>query len=288
MFIETYILRILAAFSEYGTLTRVGEELGITQPSISRAMQKLEDELGVTLFERTKNHVELNEAGLFAAEYAKKIMAMQDKMIEKTREKAGFHKNFSVGSVAIMPALTLTKQAKKLHEGIEVRYEICDDEKKLVAGLDDGTFDMIVLLHPVYDAGFSSREYFSESLSVMLPKNHRLAGHKSLALADLAGETFVMYDDIGFWDKVKREKIPDAKFIRIERRNENDSLTQIIGATDMPSFISDRTTHFSLPENRVAVPLSDPEMNVTFYAVCRRDKADDWRALLEEMGKEMH
>ena len=53
----------------------------------------------------------------------------------------------------------------------------------------------------------------------------------------------------------------------------------------MPSFISDRTTYFSLPENRVAVPLTDPEINVTFYAVCRRDRADDWRALLEEMGK---
>ena len=169
MFIETYILRLLAAVKKYGTLSRVGEELGTTQPSISRAMQKLEGELGVTLFERTKNH--------------------------------------------------------------------------------------------------------------------RLADRKSLKLSDLAGETFVMYDDIGFWDKVKQEKIPDAKFIRIERRNENDSLPQIVGATDMPSFISDRTTNFSLPENRVAVPLTDPEMNVTFYAVCRRDKADDWRVLLEEMGK---
>lgn len=55
MFIETYILRLLAAVKKYGTLSRVGEELGTTQPSISRGMQKLEGELGVTLFERTKN-----------------------------------------------------------------------------------------------------------------------------------------------------------------------------------------------------------------------------------------
>ena len=54
MFIETYILRLLAAVKKYGTLSRVGEELGTTQPSISRAMQKLEGDLGVTLFERTK------------------------------------------------------------------------------------------------------------------------------------------------------------------------------------------------------------------------------------------
>lgn len=285
MFIETYILRLLAAVKKYGTLSRVGEELGTTQPSISRAMQKLEGELGVTLFERTKNHVALNEAGVLAADYAEKILSLQDEMIEKTREKAGLKKKFAVGSVAIMPATTVTEAAQKLYPGIEARFDINDNEAYLLCALTDDVYQMIVLLHPMDDAEFKSKKYFSESLSVMLPKNHRLADRKSLKLSDLAGETFVMYDDIGFWDKVKQEKIPDAKFIRIERRNENDSLPQIVGATDMPSFISDRTTHFSLPENRVAVPLTDPEMNVTFYAVCRRDKADDWRVLLEEMGK---
>ena len=273
MFIETYILRILSAFSEYDTLTRVGEELGSTQPSISRAMQKLESELDVALFDRTKNRVVLNETGIFAAGYAKRIMAMQDEMIEKTREKAGFHKSFAVGSVAIMPALTLIEQAKKFYDGIEARYEICDDEKKLIAGLKNDSFQMIVLLHPFKDAACTSKAYFSEHLSVMLPKNHRLAKRKSLALKDLANETFVMYDDIGFWDKVKRDKIPGAHFIRIERKGKNDSLTQLISATDTPSFISDRTTQFSLPENRIAVPLTDPEMNVTFWRVYKKDKA---------------
>ena len=57
MFIETYIIRLLATFSEYGTLTRVGKELGIMQPTISRCMQKLEAELGVPLFDRTENRV---------------------------------------------------------------------------------------------------------------------------------------------------------------------------------------------------------------------------------------
>ena len=58
------------------TLSRVGEEFGTTQPSISRAMQKLEGELGVTLFERKKNHVALNEAGVLAADYAEKILSL--------------------------------------------------------------------------------------------------------------------------------------------------------------------------------------------------------------------
>ena len=168
MFIETYILRLLAAVKKYGTLSRVGEELGTTQPSISRAMQKLEVELGVTLFERTKNHVALNEAGVLAADYAEKILSLQDEMIEKTREKAGLKKKFAVGSVAIMPATTVTETAQKLYPGIEARFDINDNEAHLLRALTDDVYQMIVLLHPMDDAEFKSQKYFSERKSEKL------------------------------------------------------------------------------------------------------------------------
>ncbi|MBQ9630499.1 MAG: LysR family transcriptional regulator, partial [Treponema sp.] len=148
MFIETYIIRLLAAFSDYGTLTRVGEELGITQPSISRAMQKLESELGAKLFNRSKNKITLNENGLFAAEYAKKIMELQEKMITKTRERAGLQKKFVLGSVAIQPAVSATTLAKKIYKGIETKYEIDDNETNLIRGLTDDVYQMIILLSP--------------------------------------------------------------------------------------------------------------------------------------------
>ena len=285
MFIETYIIRQLAAFAEYGTLTRVGEELGITQPTISRSMQKLEAELEVTLFDRTKNRITLNENGLFAAEYAKRIMALQDEMIAKTLEKAGLQKKFSVGSVAIQPAMNAVESAKKIYGGIEARYEINDNESHLIRGLTDDVYQMIILLHPFDDSLFESQKYFSERLSVMLPKNHPLAGKKSLALKELAGETFAVYSEVGFWEKVKREKIPGVKFVKLLHHEDSDPITAITQASDMPSFISDRTTAFTLPENRVAIPLSDQEVNVTFYAVYKKEKAGLWRELLAEMKK---
>ena len=285
MFIETYIIRQLAAFADYGTLTRVGEELGITQPTISRAMQKLEAELEVTLFDRTKNRITLNENGLFAAEYAKRIMALQDEMIAKTLEKAGLQKKFSVGSVAIQPAMNAVESAKKIYSGIEADYEINDNESHLIRGLTDDVYQMIILLHPFGDSLFESQKYFSERLSVMLPKKHPLAGKKSLALKELAGETFAVYSEVGFWEKVKREKIPGVKFVKLLHHEDADPITAITQASDMPSFISDRTTAFTLPENRVAIPLSDQEVNVTFYAVYKKEKASLWRELLAEMKK---
>lgn len=285
MFIETYIIRQLAAFADYGTLTRVGEELGITQPTISRAMQKLEGELGVTLFDRTKNRITLNENGIFAADYAKKIMAMQDEMIAKTREKAGLLKTFAVGSVAIMPAVCAVDSAKKIYGGIQTRYEINDNESHLIRGLTDDVYQMIILLHPFDDSLFASQKYFSERLSVMLPKKHPLAKRKSIALKELAGETFAVYSEVGFWEKVKREKIPDVKFVKLVPHEDSEPITAITKVSDLPSFISDRTTAFTLPKNRVAVPLSDDEVNVTFYTVCKRENLDLWKMLWDEMKK---
>ena len=285
MFIETYIIRQLAAFADYGTLTRVGEELGITQPTISRAMQKLEGELGVTLFDRTKNRITLNENGLFAADYAKKIMAMQNEMIAKTREKAGLLKTFAVGSVAIMPAVCAVDSAKKIYGGIQTRYEINDNESHLIRGLTDDVYQMIILLHPFDDSLFASQKYFSERLSVMLSKKHPLAKRKSIALKELAGETFAVYSEVGFWEKVKREKIPDVKFVKLVPHEDSEPITAITKVSDLPSFISDRTTAFTLPKNRVAVPLSDDEVNVTFYTVCKRENLDLWKMLWDEMKK---
>ena len=61
--IEIYLLEHLLAFNEYGTLSAAAEHLNIAQPSLSRSMQKLEGTLNVTLFERQKNRIILNETG---------------------------------------------------------------------------------------------------------------------------------------------------------------------------------------------------------------------------------
>ena len=58
--IELYELRQLAAFAEAGTLSEAAEVLHLSQPALSRNMKKLEEDLGISLFERSKNNLELN------------------------------------------------------------------------------------------------------------------------------------------------------------------------------------------------------------------------------------
>ena len=65
-------LKQLVAFADMGTLSKVAEEFHISTPSITRSMKNLEECLGVTLFNRSKNRIELNETGQVAVEYARK------------------------------------------------------------------------------------------------------------------------------------------------------------------------------------------------------------------------
>lgn len=75
--IELEQLRQLVAFAQYGTLSRAAEDLHISQPSLSRTMQALEEELQANLFVRKKNRIVLNETGQVAVEQANRCSQPQ-------------------------------------------------------------------------------------------------------------------------------------------------------------------------------------------------------------------
>ena len=83
--LETYQLEQLIAFAEYKTLSRAAEVLHISQPSLSRTMQQIESEFQVSLFERQKNKITLNENGRLAVSYARKIVDDVNDMVFHVR-----------------------------------------------------------------------------------------------------------------------------------------------------------------------------------------------------------
>lgn len=82
--VEIFLLEQLVAFTKYGTLSKAAEELHITQPALSRSMKKLENEFGVSLFDRSKSKIILNETGKVAAQYAEKVLEADREMLERT------------------------------------------------------------------------------------------------------------------------------------------------------------------------------------------------------------
>ena len=136
--IELYVLNELAAFPKYGTLTAVAEKMNVSQPALSRSMKKLEEDLGVQLFERGKNRIVLNENGKIAAEYAQKVIEAEAAFEKKVIEYEQTHRIFSFASIAPMPTSELTPILSQQFMGMTIKHELKDNEKELYKSLDSG------------------------------------------------------------------------------------------------------------------------------------------------------
>ena len=84
--VDYHILQQFVTFYEAGTLRETAEKLHISQPTLTRNMQKLEEIFEVPLFVRTKNSISLNETGKIAAEDARMLLKQTENMLRHARD----------------------------------------------------------------------------------------------------------------------------------------------------------------------------------------------------------
>ena len=268
MMLELYDLEKLVAFRREGTLVAASEKLLISQPALSRSMRKLEDELGVELFTRSRNRMELNENGLLAAELAEKLLGDADSLVSRVRQLDRSRHTLSVGSVAPEPLWELAAAIGSAYPGMTVSSGLAEADA-LLAGVQDETYSLVVLTFapqlPVEVLPFGS-----EKLCFLLPMNHPLAGEAELRLADLNGETMLLRPNLGFWTRTL-ESLPDTRFLV---QQEDYAFGELIRASSLPAFTTDRVQRrYGATEGRVAVPISDPGTSVDYFvAYCSADK----------------
>lgn len=100
-------LRQLVTIAETGTLSNAAELLHISQPALSRSVQKLEAEWNVTLFDRRKNRVTLNKTGELAVQYARQVLTDADQMTQAVQAFDRSQHSIAVGSCAPAPIIEL-------------------------------------------------------------------------------------------------------------------------------------------------------------------------------------
>ena len=148
----------------------------------------------------------------------------------------------------------------------------------LLSGLSEGRYQLIVVDRPVKEPGMLCREYLTERLFVSLPPAHPLARKEGLYLSDLAGQTMLLYSDLGVWERLRREKMGGIRFIV---QKDREAFSDLINASFLPSFSSDLMRTISPPPlDRVEVPVLDEEAAITFY-VCAAGRD---RSLLESLS----
>ena len=262
-------LKQLVSFAELGTLSKVAEEYHISTPSITRSMQHLEESMGVPLFIRGKNRIELNETGIYAVEYGKKLLENAEQTVRQIRTFDQRRKTIVVRSCAPAPLWELMRKLNDLYPERIVSSSISQNEEVVEAWQADEC-DIAILPFTVSEKDADVCEFMREKLFVCVPPDHKLAEYRTLTFEDINGFNFLLRTELGFWDTLCREKMPASKFLV---QTDEFTFNELIEASSLPCFTTDYVHRTSQHYNRVNIPITDPEADVTFYLAVKPDRA---------------
>lgn len=277
--IEIYLLEYLYAFYEYGTLSSAAEHLNVAQPSLSRSMKRLEELLGVELFERHKNRIELNDTGKLAVEYAKCILNDEIQMEKNIQTFDKSQHTISIGSCCPGPLMELLPMVTGIFSGMTISSAV-DIHESLIQGLKDYTYTLIILPNPIILDGLYCQKYIEEQLFLSVTPSHPIASCHKVSFAEIDGQNFIMYAHVGFWEDIVRSKMPESKFFLQEDINAVGELAQF---SDLSHFTSNITLNTipSRRNGRINIPFSDPESHVWYYLICLEKNKKKLQALFE-------
>jgi DNA-binding transcriptional LysR family regulator len=190
-------LRYFVAVAEELHFSRAAARLHIAQPPLSQQIRRLERDLGVALFSRTRRRVDLTPAGRALLEEARRILAQADRAARIAR-RAGAG---AIGQLALafVPSadLDLLPRVLRLWRGrfpdVELDLQVLLPVAQMEA-LAAGRIQVGLLRLPVVaDRAVVVEPIQSEPLVAVLPRRHRLARRPRVRLADLAGDTIMMF-----------------------------------------------------------------------------------------------
>ncbi|MEU7861546.1 LysR family transcriptional regulator [Nonomuraea sp. NPDC049141] len=166
--------------------------LGMAQPPLSQRIKRLEEELGVRLFDRSARQVRLTEAGRLLVGEAREIVARADRLRELVRHGAGTVLKLGVPpdlAAAVIAALVAGFRASNPDVRLAPAEIWTADQ---VAALSEGAIDVGIVRHPISAPGLSFGQVLVQPHGVLLAEGDPLARSGELHLADLAGRELLL------------------------------------------------------------------------------------------------
>ncbi len=262
--LNLYELEQLDVFAKYGTLSKAAQALHISQPTLTRTMQHLEDEFGVPLFTHGKNRLILNETGQKAVEYARELLADAENAVLQVRRFDQSMHTITVEACAPAPLWSLLPVLSEQFPDKTISSRITEIDL-LVSHVKAKGCEIGILPYAIDDNDIECIPFIREELSVCLPNDHALAGETSITINMLNGYNCLLKSDIGFWSDICRQAMPASRFLVQTDEFEFEELTR---TSTLPFFTTNLAAcDMELLKNKVIVPISDDTVNVTFHMV---------------------
>ena len=188
-------LEVFLSVAKHLNYTRAGEELNLSQPSVSIRIKQLENELGMKLFEQLGKKVALTDAGLLLVSHARRVIAAIEDAKQALEELQGLERGSLRIGASTTPGMYLIPQIiarfKERYPKIEVHLGI-KDTKQVEEGVIRNEFDFgFVGGHLVGDE-VDVVAWITDQLVLVVGPKHPLAKKKSIKVADLRKEKFIL------------------------------------------------------------------------------------------------
>ena len=191
-------LSYVLAVAENQNFTKAAEKCFVTQPTLSMQIQKLEDELDILIFDRSKKPIELTDVGRKIVNQARNIVNESYRIQDIVDQQKGFiGGEFKLGIIpTVMPTLLpiFLKSFIKKYPKIKLKIEEMTTDE-IISRIKDGHLDAAIAATPLLDAAIKERVLYFEPFVCYIPKSHRLHNNKKIDVADLDISDMLLLED---------------------------------------------------------------------------------------------
>lgn len=191
-------LKYLLSVAEHRNFTQAAEHCFVTQPTLSMQIQKLEDELDLQIFDRTKKPIEITRVGAMILEQAKHIVDEASRISDIVDQQKGFiGGDFTIGVIpTVMPTL-LPLFLKAFNNKYPKVNLIIKEENTatIIKNLHEGKLDAAIAATPLENDGLVERPLYYEPFVAYLNHNNSLLEKKELQAEDLDDQNILLLKD---------------------------------------------------------------------------------------------
>ncbi len=193
---ELRVLQYFLAVTREQSILAAAKSLHVSQPTLSRQLKDLEEELGKVLFIRGNRHISLTEEGMILKKRAEEIL----NLVQKTETEISVSDAFISGDIYIGSGESdgirhLLRAAKKLQEQYpNITFHIVsDDTENVIENLDRGLIDFGVLFGDVNSSKYETLSLdYEDTFGVLMRKDDRLAKKDAISPSDLIDQPLIL------------------------------------------------------------------------------------------------
>jgi len=189
-------LQVFLMVATEGSFSRAAEKLLRTQPAVSLALQRLEQELGEKLIDRSGKELLLTDAGRSTLDFARRFESLERELensLAELRDNSAGRLTVGANESTTLYLLHHIERYRTLHPKIKVTVRR-SHASKIPNELLDGNLELGVISYDPGDERIRSKVIYTDAIALVVSPRHRLARHKSVSIDDLAEENFIAHN----------------------------------------------------------------------------------------------